>query len=101
MLVAGVDLGSATGKAVILKDGDIIASQMDLHWVQVEDEFGVSKALQWKKQKSFVFPITMLSKRIGWDTPINVLAIYDKVVVDVAIFKEMGKLDGMNPRPGN
>ncbi len=30
MLVAGVDLGSATGKAVILKDGDIVAKQLTL-----------------------------------------------------------------------
>ena len=68
--------------------GDLLAEQLDLHWVQIEDEFGVSKALQWKKTDNFVFPITMLSKRQQWGQPIDLRAIYAKVKSEVAQFRE-------------
>jgi hypothetical protein len=68
--------------------GDLLAELLDLHWVQVEDEFGISKALQWKKTNNFVFPITMLSKRQQWNQPIDLRAIYANVEQEVAQFRE-------------
>jgi hypothetical protein len=68
--------------------GDLLAEKLDLHLVQVEDEFGISKALQWKKTNNFVFPITMLSKRQQWNQPIDLRAIYANVENEVAQFRE-------------
>jgi|TARA_B100000315_G_scaffold187081_1_gene176659 hypothetical protein len=75
-------------QAVGVVFGDMLADRLDLHWVQVEDEVGVSKALQWKKTHNFVFPITMLSKRQQWGQPIDLGALYGKIRNEVSQFRE-------------
>lgn len=80
-------------QAVGVVFGDTLAQGLDLHWVQMEDEFGTSKALQWKKTNNFVFPITMLSKRQKWGQAIDLQALYTKIESDVSQFREpLGKL---------
>lgn len=68
--------------------GDMLADRLNLHWVQMEDDVGTSKALQWKKTNNFVFPITMLSKRQQWGQPIDVRALYVKIENEVARFQK-------------
>jgi hypothetical protein len=63
--------------------GDLIAQEFDLHWVSVEDEYGVSKALQLRDTMNFVFPITLLSKRIQFGQKIDIPAIYEKLRGDI------------------
>jgi hypothetical protein len=68
--------------------GDLIAEEFDLHWVSVEDEYGVSKALQLQDTMNFVFPITLLSKRVQFRQKIDIQAIYEKLRTDIESFKE-------------
>ena len=68
--------------------GDLLADRLDLHWVQMEDESGTSKALQWRKSNNFVFPITMLSKRQQGGQPIDVAALYAKIKSEVSQFRQ-------------
>jgi len=75
-------------QAVGVVFGDTLANLLDLHWVQIEDEYGASKALQWKETDNFVFPITMLSKRQQWQQTIDLMALYGKIESEVAQFRE-------------
>jgi len=76
----------AQWQAVGVVFGDILANELDLHWVSYADEKGVSTALQWKNTKNFVFPVTMFSKRIKFNEKIDAKAIYDKIARDVKDF---------------
>lgn len=67
--------------------GDLMADEFDLHWVRVEDEYGVSKALQLQDTMNFVFPVTLLSKRIQFGQKIDIPAIYEKLRADIESFK--------------
>lgn len=75
--------------------GDILVNNFDLHWVVMEDEFGVSKALQWRDTKNFVFPITLFSKRVEFGQDIDMVAIYNKLSDDIANFERIEKTRGM------
>jgi hypothetical protein len=80
---ADVEIWQAIGVVV----GDLMAEEFDLHWVSVEDEYGVSKALQFQDTMNFVFPITLLSKRIQFGQKIDIAAIYEKLRADIESFK--------------
>ncbi|MBJ37490.1 MAG: hypothetical protein CMD83_03345 [Gammaproteobacteria bacterium] len=66
--------------------GDILAEELDLRWVIYEDELGKSRALQFGKTLSFVFPVTMFSKRVQFGQSINIPDVYRKVEAEVAGF---------------
>ena len=80
-------------QAIGLVLGDLMVDEFELHWVSVEDEYGVSKALQWQDTMNFVFPITLLSKRIQFGQKIDIPEIYEKLRADIESFKayENGK----------
>ena len=67
--------------------GDVIATQLDLHWVAVEDELGRSRALQWGEGEDLVFPVTMISKRVEVDLRFRVVDLYEKAEVAVQGFR--------------
>lgn len=60
--------------------GDVLANELDMHWVVYQDRVGRSRALRYKKTDNYLFPVTMISRRqeAGSDTP--VAAIYQKAV---------------------
>lgn len=66
--------------------GDILVREMGLHWVSYEDERGISKALQWRKTKNFVFPVTVFSKRAQYGEDIEVQVIYEAISADIEAF---------------
>ena len=76
-----------TWQALGVVIGDQLAKDFGLHWVSMKDERGVSKALQWKTTQNFVFPITLLSKRIHFGEEIDLAKIYEKLRVDIESFK--------------
>jgi hypothetical protein len=67
--------------------GDVIAAQLDLHWVAVEDDLGRSRALQWGEGEDLIFPITMISKRVEVDLRFSVEELYEKAEVAVKGFR--------------
>jgi hypothetical protein len=89
-----------TWQAMGVVMGDLMAEEFDLHWVQVEDEFGVSKALQWEDTTNFVFPITLLSKRIKFGEKIDIPTIYAKLSADIERFKEYERTHPKLKLPG-
>ena len=64
--------------------GDVMAAQLDLRWVLVDDEYGTSRALQYGLGRNFIFPVTMISKRAEKLLPVSVAELYQKTVDTVA-----------------
>ena len=60
--------------------GDVLAAQLDMHWVIYEDALGRSRALRYRETDNYLFPVTMISRRraAGNDRPVQ--EIYDKAV---------------------
>ncbi len=92
-------------QALGLVFGDIMAHQLNLDWVVVDDDFGRSRALRWKREEDIFFPITMFSKRIGQGRPVRVRELYDEVAKRVAELKRRSRPSRrrvvLPPRPEN
>ena len=83
-----IDKEDVFGQQVLgLAFGDVLAKNLDLHWVVVDDDYGHSRALRWKKEEAIFFPITMFSKRIAQRRPVQVDDLYDEVADRVATVK--------------
>jgi len=52
--------------------GDLLAADLDMHWVVYEDAQGRSRALRYRDSDNYLFPITMISRRreAGSDTAV-------------------------------
>ncbi len=58
--------------------GDLLAADLDMHWVIYEDAQGRSRALRYRDSDEYLFPITMISRRREADNHTPVAAIYQK-----------------------
>ena len=52
--------------------GEILKTELELHWIIVEDEYGRDPALKYKNTAIIHFPRTMISKRIEKNEKINI-----------------------------
>jgi hypothetical protein len=55
--------------------GDVLASEFPLRWVIVTDEFGSDPTLRFKNKDLNVDALTMISKRVERDEPVNLLQL--------------------------
>jgi hypothetical protein len=53
--------------------GDVLASELPLRWVMVTDEFGTDPTLRFKQTTVQINALTMISKRVERDEPVNLL----------------------------
>jgi len=74
--------------------GDVLAEELDLHWVSYQDDLGVSKALRWKKTENYLFPVTMFSKRVKFKDEIDVNAMFRTLKLDVEAFMRYESIHG-------
>ena len=58
--------------------GDLLASDLDLHWVIYEDKLGRTRALRYRQSNEYLFPVTMISRRREADNDKSVADIYRK-----------------------
>jgi hypothetical protein len=58
--------------------GDLLAEDLDMHWVIYEDARGRSRALRYRDSDNFLFPMTMISRRREADNRTPVAEIYQK-----------------------
>jgi len=88
-------------QAIGLALGDVMARNLDLHWVVVDDDYGRSRALRWKDEQDLFFPVTMVSKRIAQRRPVDVYDLYDFVADQVATLqaRALPKKRGRITRP--
>jgi len=55
--------------------GDVLASELPLHWVMVTDEFGTDPTLRFKKTSVNVNALTMISKRVERGEAVSLTAL--------------------------
>jgi Domain of unknown function (DUF3806) len=84
-LIKPKDVGEWQALGVVF--GDILAKELDLHWISYEDDLGLSKALRWKKTENYVFPVTMFSRRVQFKEEIDAVSLFEKIRQEVAAFK--------------
>jgi len=58
--------------------GDLLARELGMHWVVYRDEHGRSRALQLGESDAFLFPVTMISKRLERGIGVDVLELYEQ-----------------------
>ena len=58
--------------------GNLLAAELGMQWVIYEDRYGRSRALRLRSSDNFLFPVTMISRRMEAGAPVDVEAIYDK-----------------------
>lgn len=70
-VVTGQDIEELQAMGILL--GDLLASELDLHWIVYEDARGRSRALQYGETQNFLFPVTMIARRrySGDQTPVS------------------------------
>lgn len=64
--------------------GDLLAADLGMHWVIYEDRLGRSRALRYRDSDTYLFPITMISRRQEADNQTPVAAIYEKARAIIA-----------------
>jgi hypothetical protein len=58
--------------------GDVMAAQLGLDWVGVQDELGRSRGLRLGETQVVIFPVTMISKRVELDVDFTLDELYRK-----------------------
>ena len=69
-----------TQQALGIVFGDLLANELDFDWVVYRDRAGRSRALRYRDQDIFIFPITMLSRRISAGADLSVSMLFDEQV---------------------
>ena len=60
--------------------GDLIAKELRMNWVVYQDRAGRSRALQYRNEPIYLFPITMISRRYEAGNNRPITDIYNEVV---------------------
>ena len=66
--------------------GDVMAEQLSLSWVVVDDELGRSRALRYRTSPNLLFPVTMISRRLQFEERFSVLELYEDAEQSVVVF---------------
>ncbi|MEE3326075.1 MAG: DUF3806 domain-containing protein [Myxococcota bacterium] len=59
--------------------GDVMAQNLHLTWVVVDDKVGHSRALRWQDTQPIFFPVTMISKRVSAGEKVDIQDLYQAV----------------------
>jgi uncharacterized protein DUF3806 len=63
--------------------GMILARELGLCWVMVDDEYGRDPALQYENTTTLIFPLTIISKRIERGEPPVLRELFDALERDL------------------
>jgi len=74
--------------------GDVMAKQLGLRWVVVDDQYGRTRALRYGTGDDVFFPITMISKRYERGLDVDVRALYSDVEAQVAALRRAASRPG-------
>ena len=85
-----------TQQAMGIVFGDLLAKELSFDWVVYRDRVGRSRALRYRDQDIYIFPITMISRRLAAkaDTPV-------KALFDEQLRKQRKRLPGARWMPTN
>lgn len=79
--------GIATDDALTLQAmgvvfGDLLASELDMDWVVYLDRAGRSRALRYRDDDTFLFPVTMIERRYSAGAPVDLTELFNRLVDD-------------------
>jgi hypothetical protein len=66
-----------TQQAMGVVFGDLLAKDLGFNWVVYRDRAGRNRALRYRQEDIFIFPMTMLSRRISAGAELNVTDLYN------------------------
>jgi hypothetical protein len=55
--------------------GDVLASELPLRWMMITDEYGTDPTLRFKNTSTNINALTMISKRVERDEPVDVFRL--------------------------
>jgi len=58
--------------------GDVLASELSMRWVMITDEYGTDPTLRFKDTSININAVTMISKRVERDQPVDVFWLLQK-----------------------
>ena len=71
--------------------GDVFVQDMGMEWIMVEDEYGRDPAVRLPNTTIILYPMTMISKRIGRGENVDVFEMYNGTVAQVEALKGEAK----------
>ena len=80
-LVRADEVRELQAMGVIL--GDLLARELDMHWVVYEDNLGRSRALRYRQTDNYLFPVTMISRRREAGNTTSVRDIYHRAYATI------------------
>lgn len=88
---------SPTNELVVIGTnyGDILATELELHWVVVTDEYGTDIGLQYKKSEIYLFPRDMIVKRFEQCEEIDLSFMFEELV---KVVSDMAKDENINTK---
>lgn len=63
--------------------GNHLAEEFDLHWVIYEDSLGRSRALRYRDSDVYLYPMTLVSRRVEAGNRVDLEALYAKAAQNV------------------
>lgn len=69
-----------TQQAMGIVFGDLLARELSFDWVVYRDRAGRSRALRYRDQEIYIFPITMVSRRLAAKAETSVKNLFDEQV---------------------
>lgn len=83
-IVAADDVGTLQGMGIVF--GDVIRRQLPMKWAIYKDQRGRSRALRLDHSSHFLFPVTMISRRVTVGIKVNVHQLYQKAIDNMKPF---------------
>ena len=75
--------------------GDILATELDLHWVVVTDEYGTDIGLKYRNLEIYLFPRDMIVKRFEKGEEVDLTFMFGELV---KVVKEKIRDDGIKSK---
>lgn len=60
--------------------GEVLKGQRELKWVRYLDTKGTSRALQLKHENYFIYPVTLISRRVSAGIEVDIAALYSEIL---------------------
>lgn len=80
--------------------GNVMVEELGLRWIIYEDRLGRSRALCVNNTSNCLFPVTMLSRRLEVNAPVDVQKIYDDAVAIIDPYiPDYNAYDGKKEEP--
>lgn len=67
-----------TQQALGIVFGDLLAEELGFDWVIYRDKKGRSRALRYREEDIFVFPITLISRRLSAGAALSVASLFEE-----------------------